>query len=379
MSADSPIRLFQPVHLPGVEAAALETLRSGQIAAGPKVAQFEQAFALIVDRPHVVSTSDMTSALVLALHLAGVGPGDDVLTLAYSCLSSNSPIARIGARAVWVDIDPQTASMSPDDLVSAITPRAKAVMVYHVAGYPGHIQAIAAICRARGIALIEDCNAAIGATVADAPVGGLGDYAVYSLYPNRQINAIEGGVLVCPDAETAARARRLRRFGIEASKFRDGLGEIDPLCDVAEIGWSAALNQLGAAIALEQLPTLASRRQRTFGIADRLRRACSGWQCATAVAAHPGTRPAYWAFLVLAHRRDEAIADLKARGIQVSRLHQRNDIYTGFNALHRELPGTDFFMSRVLAVPCGWWIDEAQAERLTGALQAVLGHQACAH
>ena len=374
MSLDSMIRLFSPVHSAAMELAALQVLRSGQIAAGPKVAQFELEFSRLVNRPHVVSTSDMTSAMVLALHLAGVGPGDDVLTQAFSCLASTSPIARLGARAVWVDIDPATAAISPDDLKRAITPRTRAVMVYHIAGYPAPMEEVVTVCRERGITVIEDCNAALGATSAGEPVGRLGDYAVYSLYPNRQINAIEGGILVCPNAEIAVRATRLRRFGIDVSRFRDCLGEIDPLCDVEEIGWSGALNQLSAAVALEQFSSLGARQERTRDVARHILRECSNMHGAKPVVARRGTVPAYWAFLFLADRRDQAILELKARGLQATRLHQRNDVYSGFDALRRELPGTDSFMSQVLAVPCGWWIDDSQSVQMTNTLQAVFGH-----
>ena len=375
MSVDSTIRLFFPVHLAEMEAAALQVLRSGQIAAGPKVTEFENAFSQLVGRRHVVSTSDMTSAMMLALHLARVGPGDEVLTQAYCCLASTSPIVRLGALPVWVDINPTTGAMSPKDLKRAITPRTRAVMVYHTAGYPAPLEEIVSVCRERGITVIEDCNTALGATTtAGEQVGKWGDYAVYSLYPNRQINAIEGGILVCPDAETAAHATRLRRFGIDGSRFRDRLGEIDPLCDVEEIGWSATLNQLSAALALEQLSSLHVRQKRTCEVARHILRECSDLQHAKPVMAAPGTIPAYWAFLFLADRRDQAILDLKARGVQATRLHQRNDVYSGFGALRRELPGTDSFTSQVLAVPCGWWIDEAQATQMTEALHAVLGH-----
>src|SRR6218665_2218330 len=251
--ADNPIRLFHAAHSADLEKVAIDVLCSGQIASGPKVQAFELALEAVVGRRHLVTTNDMTSAVVLALHLAGAGPGDEVLTLAFSCMSSNSPIVRVGARAVWVDIDPMSASMSVDDVRRAISPRTKALLLYHVAGYPGPAAEIAALCRERGITVIEDCNNALGALQDGKPVGSVGDYTVYSFYPNRQINAIEGGALVCPDQATAERAIRLRRFGIDAKSFRDQLGEIDARSDIPEVGWSAALNQLNAAIGLAQL------------------------------------------------------------------------------------------------------------------------------
>ena len=181
------IDLFHPVQLPEKQAAALEVMQSGQIASGPKVRELEQSFVAVSGRENTVSTNDLTGAVTLALHLAGVRAGDEVATIAFSCLQSNSPIARLGARPVWVDIDPATMSMSVQDLAAKLKPSVKAVMVYHIAGYPADSVRISALCRDLGIPLIEDCNNAIGATFNNHPVGVHGEYAVYSFYPNRQI------------------------------------------------------------------------------------------------------------------------------------------------------------------------------------------------
>ena len=207
MTVTEPVRLFKPAWSAAAEDAALAVLRSGQIASGPRIDEFQNKLASLVERAHMVCTNDMTSAMVLSLQLAGVGPGDEVMTLAYSCMSSNSAITRVGAKPVWVDIDPETASLAVTDLARALTPRCKAVTLYHVAGYPGPAEAVAAFCHERGLTFIEDCNNALGATLAGAPVGRFGDYAVYSFYPNRQINAIEGGAVSCPDADTAVTKR----------------------------------------------------------------------------------------------------------------------------------------------------------------------------
>ena len=372
-TAVSPIRLFQAAHSPGLEQAALDVLRSGQIASGPKVPEFEKALGELIGRPHVVTTNDMTSALVLALHLAGVGANDEVLTLAYSCLSSNSAIVRVGAKAVWVDIDAATATMSVDDCRAAITQRTKAVMVYHVAGYPGPTREIAELCRERGIAVIEDCNNAFGAVVNGAPIGSIGDYAVYSFYPNRQINAIEGGALACPDEATAQRAMRLRRFGIDAPHFRDALGEISATSDIPEVGWSAAFSQLNAAVGLSQMSALPVQRASTLKNAARLHAALEDLRGIRPIQTLPDVEPAYWGLLVLAEQRDALLSSLKDRGIHTSRLHHRNDDYTGFAATRRNLPGTDAIMAQVLAIPCGWWLADEDVQRLTATLRELCG------
>lgn len=371
MTALTPIRLFHAMLSEASDAAALEVLRSGQIASGPKVPAFEAAFGELIERENVVCTNDMTSALTLALHLAGVGAGDEVITLAFSCLASNSAIARLGATATWVDMDPLTASVMVEDFERVLTPRTKAVTLYHVAGYPGATKVIADICRSRGIALIEDCNNALGARQDGRPVGKIGDYAVYSFYPNRQINGIEGGALVCPDAATADRGRRLRRFGVDARTFRDRTGEINPESDVPEIGWSASFNQLNAAVALANLPGVEGRWRQIVENAGYLTGACREIPGITVVTPVVGAEPAYWGFLVLAERRDVVLAGLKAAGVEASKMHCRNDGYSGFGAEHRALPGTDAFMSSVIALPCGWWLSRGQLALVAEKLEQV--------
>lgn len=358
------IDLFHPLHLPEMEAAALEVLRSGQIASGPKVQMLESALATVTGRKHIVSTNDLTSAVTLALSLAGVRAGDEVAVMAFSCLQSNSPIARLGARPVWIDIDPNTMSMSVLDLEAKLKPSIKAVMVYHVAGYPTDTVTISDLCRERNIPLIEDCNNAMGASIDKCPVGTHGEYAVYSLYPNRQINGIEGGLLATPDLETADRARRMRRFGIDAKLFRDKRGEINPESDVPEIGWSSAMNNLNAAVALSQLNTLSARTQRTSNIAAKLSTELAGLNRLRLVRTIPSGTSAYWGFLVLTEDRNDVLEYLRNYGIKTSVLHQRNDWYTGFNTPRARLPGTEIAMKQLLALPCGNWLTDTQIDEL---------------
>lgn len=366
------LSLFHPVRTSEMERVAVETIRSGQIAAGPNVALFEREFGALIGREHVVATSDMTSALVLALRLAGVQPGDEVATLAFSCLSSNSAISAVGARPVWVDIDPATASMCPTDLGRALTSKTKAVTVYHVAGYPARMKEIKEVCRQRGVVLIEDCNNALGAKDGGRRIGTTGTYAVYSFYPNRQINALEGGALVCPDKDTAMQARKLRRFGIDTVTFRDLRGEINPESDVPELGLSAAMSNLNAGVALTQLPSLTDREQCTATNVQQLRDGLQGAKGVELVTVNSGMQSAHWGLLMLAQQRDMLLAALKGRGIQASALHHRNDNYSGFHAVRRDLPGTSRALAQMLALPCGWWLNAEQIDTICTAVIAEL-------
>lgn len=368
----SPLSLFNAYGDAFTEAAALAVLRSGQIASGPKVAEFQQALAPWVGLPHVVTTSDMSSAMLLALHLCGVRAGDEVLSPAYTCMSSAAPIANLGTRPRWVDVDADTGLLDPVALQARITPRTKACVVYHAAGYPAAMPEIAALCRDRGIALIEDCNTALGARLQGRNLGGWGDAAVHSFYPNRQVNGLEGGAVAFRDPTRAESAQRLRRFGIALSGFRDAIGEINPASDIAAVGWSAAMSQLNSAVALAQLPGLASRLQATQANARALTGQLADIAGIAVVQPAEGAEPAYWGLLVLVERRDAVLAELKRQGILASKLHHRIDTYSGFSAEPAELPGTAAFLDRVIALPCGYWLSTADIDRIARTLaQAV--------
>jgi dTDP-4-amino-4,6-dideoxygalactose transaminase len=369
----TPIALFDCRPDAAVLEALAPVLASGQLAGGPNVAALEAAIARHVQRPDVVCLGDMTHALALALQLAGVGPGDDVLTLSYNCMSSNSAIAHVGATPVWVDIDGATATLSLADCERAITPRTRALVVYHVAGYPAPLAALRAFCDGHGIALVEDANNALGATLDGRPVGSVGDFAVFSFYANRQVNGVDGAALVCRDAATADEARRLRRFGIDLKTFRDARGEIDPASDIPVVGMSSPLNHVQATMALAHLGTLGARLARNRRNVETLSALLADLPAIRPVAWAPGAQPAFWAWLVRCDGRDGMIERLKARGVQCSKLHQPNHVYSGFGSTPRELPGTARFMDEMLALPCGWWLDDAALARLGDEIRTAAG------
>lgn len=363
------IPLFGVVQNAAIEQVATEVLRSGMIASGPYVEKFTRAFGRLIGQSHVVTTNDMSSAMTIALRLAGVTPADEVITSPFSCMSTNAPIGASGATTVWADLDPATASLSVESVQALLTPRTRAVVLYHVAGYPGPSRAIADLCRAAGVALIEDCDNALGAEVDGGRVGDFGDFGIYSFYPNRQINGIDGGALSCRTAADFARASRLRRYGIDSSRFRDARGEIDPNCDVKELGYSASFNNLNSAIAYVQLNGLAARQARTVANANALTTGLTGLAGLKLVAPLAGACPVYWTLLTLVNHRDAVLERLKDAGIAVSRLHYRTDHYSGFRARSGSLVGVETFMAETLSLPCGWWLDDSEIDQIIDAVR----------
>ena len=363
-----PIPLFGVVNLPEMHEVALEVLRSGRIASGEYVARFEAGIGELTGQKNVVATSDMTSALFLALHLSGVGPGDEVMTTAFACMSTNAAIAQAGATVVWVDLCEGSVELDVEDLAAKISERTKAVVLYHAAGYPGPSREVAELCRARGIAVIEDCNNATFSRRGGLPVGSDGDFAVHSFYPNRQITTTEGGALVCRDPAMAARARKLRRFGIDTATFRAANGEINPASDIPEIGWSISMSNLCAAIGCAQLPSVLQRVARTRKMTALLQEALVAIPNVQPVALSADADPVLWVMLLLVENRDSVLQKMKDAGVMASSIHQRNDRYSGFHSPVPNLPNTTVFQKRVMAVPCGWWLDKGDVLTIANSL-----------
>lgn len=364
-----PISLFGIYKNEQTDTLALEVLNSGQIAAGAYVKKFVDDFGQIVHQKNVVTVNDMSNAIQIALRLSDVQPGDEVLTTSYACMSTNAPIATSGAKPVWVDVDPRNGLMDPQALERAITPRSKAVIVYHVAGYPAPIARIAEICSTHGLKLIEDCDNALLATVDGQQVGTFGDFAIFSFYPNRQVNATEGGALCCRRPEDAERAVRLRRYGIDLTRFRDARGEINAECDIPEVGWAATLNNLCSAIGYSQLQDVSDRVERARQVAALYDAEFQALEGIDVVEPLVGCTPAYWAYLVRVKNRDAVLTRLKECGVQVSKLHHRTDLYSGFKAEPAVLPHTQDFLDQVLALPCGWWISNNEVNKIISLLK----------
>ena len=182
-----------------VEAVAA-VLRSGQLAQGDTVKEFEDSFAKICGVEHAIATTSGTTALHLALLAHGIGPGDEVITTSFSFIASANAALYVGARPVFADIDPATFNIDPDDIEHRITPRTRAILPVHLYGNPADIGKLQDIARRHNLILIEDACQAHGATWLDQPVGSFGT-GCFSFYPTKNVTSGEGGIVTTNDAE----------------------------------------------------------------------------------------------------------------------------------------------------------------------------------
>ncbi|MBX3322178.1 MAG: DegT/DnrJ/EryC1/StrS family aminotransferase [Phycisphaeraceae bacterium] len=200
------------------EDLVIEAMRSGRLSIGPMVERFEQLVAERVGCGHAVAVNSGTSGLHLALLALGIGPGDEVITTPFSFVASANCILFVGAKPVFVDIDPRSLNMDPQALEAAITPRTKAVLAVETFGNPAHMDTYARICARHEIHLIEDCCEALGVKHRGRAAGTFGRVGVFGFYPNKQITTGEGGMIVTDDARLADCCRSLRNQGRPVSQ-----------------------------------------------------------------------------------------------------------------------------------------------------------------
>ena len=196
---------------PEIDAAVLRVLDSSQFILGEEVAAFEREFATYCGTTEAVGVNSGTSALHLALLAAGIGPGDEVITVPFTFVATAAAIVYAGATPVFVDIDPETYNMAPAAIERAITPRTKAIMPVHLYGHPADMDPILDIARRRNVIVIEDAAQAHGAEYHGRRCGSIGDLGCFSFYPGKNLGAYgEGGLVTTKNAEFARTIRMLR-------------------------------------------------------------------------------------------------------------------------------------------------------------------------
>jgi dTDP-4-amino-4,6-dideoxygalactose transaminase len=359
------IPLYKPHIPPGLAERLAAVLSSGQIAGGPAVTAFERLLGDYLGNPWITVNGDVSTALTLCLFQAGVRPGDDVLMSPLVCLSTSCPVRNLFAQIRWCDVDPSTGNLDPADIQRRITPRTKALVVYHWAGYPSDLDAIHSIAHDYGLAVIEDAGEALGAEYHAKKIGAAGsDYTVFSFYPNRHLTTIDGAAIACAREEDYEKIRWLKRYGIHQPSFRDGDGEINKASDIPIAGWNSYMNHVAATIGvaqMEHLPSIIARQQENGLYYDERLAAVPGL---TILTRPPKSRSAYWVYTFLVQERDHLLMRLRQQGVHASKVHLRNDVYTCFGNGSTPLPGVDHFSARCLSIPCGWWVSENDRARI---------------
>jgi len=284
-------------------AAAARVLGSARFVLGPEGEALEREVAALAGVAHAVGVGSGTDALRLALAAVGVGPGDEVITSAFSFVASASTILMAGATPVFADIDPATYTLDAAAVERAITRRTRAVVPVHLYGQAAGIDAIVAVARARGLAVVEDAAQAIGAAWRGRPVGGWGDAACLSFYPTKNLGACgDAGMVLTDRADVAERVRRLRHHG-DGGRYRH-----------VELGYCSRLDELQAALLRVKLRRLEAWTEARRAIAARYAALLDGAPVGLPVE-RPEARHVYHLYTVRHPQRDALARALADAGI----------------------------------------------------------------
>lgn len=360
------------VHMPPEANEAVRTvLDSGYLADGEIVRQFEAHLRDYLGNPNLITVGEESSAIVLALYIAGVRPGDEVLASPMACLATNMPILNLFAGIVWCDVDPDTGNLDPAEIERRITPRAKAVVYAHWAGVVADVAAINWIARRHGLRVVEDASEALGAEYDGRKIGNTdSDFTVFSFHAIRHINTGEGAAITFADPAEAEQARWLKRYGIHQPTFRDTLGEIDPASDIPRAGYNSYMNNISAAIGLAQMGHVEEVVGRHRENGEYYDRALADLPGLTLLKRLSQASSACWVYTFLAERRDDLLRHLRERGVFASKVHLRNDVYSCFGTGIADYSGVNSFSSSCLSIPSGWWVSQDDREFIVDSIRS---------
>lgn len=256
---------------PEEERAVIEVLRSGWLGTGPRVSEFEAAFAARVGVAHAVATTSWTAGMHLLLRAFGIGPGDEVVVPAITFPATMNAVLHAGARPVLADVHPERLTLDPKSAAAAITSRTRALLPVHLYGWPCAMDAMRALTEQYGLALLEDAAQAAGATYQGRSAGSLGDAASFSFYVTKNLTTGEGGMITTDRGDLVERLRTERLHGVDLdASQRSGLAYAH--WEAVSLGWKYNMGDLAAAIGLAQLAKLPRFVERRRALDARYRR-----------------------------------------------------------------------------------------------------------
>ena len=357
--------------------AVLEVVRSGWWSMGPRVEEFEREFAAFCGSAHGIAVANGTAALHLALLAVGCKPGDEVVVPSLNFVAAANTIKHTGAEPVFCDIvGPEELNLDPADVEAAVTPRTKALIVLHYAGYPCDMPAIDEVAERHNLVVVEDAAHAPGASLDGRMCGTLGRVGCFSFFANKNLPVGEGGLIVTDDDELAARLRLLRSHGMTTLTWDRHRGHASTY-DVVLPGFNYRLDEVRAAVGLVQLRRLPGENAGRARIAARYRAALEGQKGLTIPFGEEGGRvPSHHLAVVLLPEGTDRAAvrtALDEQGVQTSVHYPPIHTFSAYRSeSRRPLPHTDAVAERLLTLPLYGRMTDEQAdlviETLTGAL-----------
>lgn len=362
-------------------AAVAEVLRSDWLTTGPKVSDFERAFAEFVGAGDAVAVSSGTAALHAAVFALGIAPGDEVIVPAITFAASANCVVFQGGKPVFADVNADTLLVDPADVESRITSRTRAIVCVDFAGQPCEYDALRAIAERRGLALLADACHSLGGSYKNRPVGTLADVNTFSLHPVKHITTGEGGMVTTDDAERARRMRIFRNHGITSDhRERERRGSWE--YDMTVLGYNYRLTDFQCALGISQLRRLPAWLARRREIAARYDEAFSGIRGAEPLAVREGVSHAYHLYVIrldparLRTGRSDIFTALRSEGIGVNVHYRPVYLHPFYRESFRTGPGlcpcAEAAYERILSLPLYPGMSDSDVEEVVAGVRKVL-------
>lgn len=361
------IKLAQPIIGEDERQAVLDVLASGQLAQGPRVAAFEDAFAEYAGVRHAVAVNSGTAALHLALVARGVGGGDEVIVPAFSFAATANTVLHAGARPVFVDVRDDDFGLDASQLERAVTPRTRAIVPVHLYGQMCDLAAVAEVCGQHSLALIEDAAQAVGASLSEERAGSR-DTGAFSFYATKNLQTGEGGMITTNDNAVSGRARLLRSQG-ERTRYV-----------TEEVGYNYRMTEIAAALGLAQLPKIDAQNDRRRANAARLTKLLASNERVIAPRELRGRRHVWHQYTVRVPEgrevRDGLQAALRDRSIETAvfypaPIHQQ-PLYRRLGYGDQRLPVAERLAGEVLSLPVHPSLSEADLETIAAGVNELM-------
>lgn len=351
------MKVFTP---PRMSERLNEVFESGFLTEGEYSDEFERRFGEYIGNPNVSLMNSCTSAIWLAGHMCDIQPGDEVITTAMTCMATNVPFINMGAKLVFCDIESKTGNVDVESIRSLITDKTKAIVVVHWAGQPCRMDKLVELGKEYNVKIIEDAAHALRAKYNGELVGTHGDYICFSFQAVKHLTTGDGGALVCKSDEDIERVRKLRWFGLDR-KFKSASRWEQ---DITEAGYKLHMNNLNARIGIEQMLYIDINIDKHIENGKYYDEHIDNPNVQL-LERDSNAESSYWIYSVLVEDKKKFQEYLAQNGIASDVVHVRNDQYTCMDDFRREgLDGLDYFESRLLNIPVGWWVDESDREHI---------------
>lgn len=334
-----------------------EILYSGYVAQGEAVEQFERKFEEYIGGGHTLSLNSGTAALHIALILAGVKEGDEVISTALTAEPTNTSIKGVGAKIRYADVDLETGNISPDSIEKNINSKTKAIIVVDYAGIPVDVLRIQEISEKYNIPVIQDAAHALGSKFNGKKAGNHFPFTVYSFQAIKHLTTIDGGALQIQDKELYEKGKVIRWFGLDKK-----LSRMDN--NITMQGYKYHMNNVNATVGLVQLDNIEKLVQKYITNGNYLDEKLKDIKGVELIQYYPNTEPSYWLYTIKVDNREAFINKMADNGIMASELHKRSDSHTYLNDFNLELPNLDEFYSKMVHLPCGWWVTKEDCDKM---------------